>query len=100
MRGVWDVEGVFEGKTPRAKERERARCVLDLALHVLADQTRRWAGVDAARLAHGDVEALGTPAGVARAIDVLLEARADIERNLDPGAVLDRAFCALGDAGR
>jgi hypothetical protein len=99
-RAVWDVEGSFAGKTPRAKERERARCVLDLALRVVADQMRAGAGAPAETLAHGDLPALGTPVGRTRGLEVLLEARADVERNLDPGAVIDRAFCALGEAGR
>jgi DNA polymerase-3 subunit delta' len=99
-RAVWEVAGTFEGKTPRAKDRERARCVLDLALRVVGDQVRARAGADAAQLPHGDVPCAGAGTGLEGALEVLLEARADVERNLDPGAVLDRAFCALAEAGR
>ena len=96
-RSAWEVEAEFNGRTQRMKDRERARTLLDLACSVLADQVRLTAGVDPAELAHGDVGSVrASRAGLERALEDLFTSRSDIERNLDPAAVVDRAFCALG----
>ena len=93
------LEGEFPGNTPGARERERLRVVLDLALELLLDGLRLRAGVPAAELAHGELVA--GLAGLAEAdlgsrIDALLEARADVERNLVPSSLLERALLVLG----
>jgi DNA polymerase-3 subunit delta' len=98
-----EVEGEFPGKTPAARSRARARAVLDLALEVLADLQRARAGADAAGLAHGDL----VPAAAARpdveleaALERALEARQDVDLNLDPALAVERALLALGPARR
>ena len=96
-RSVWEIEAEFHGRTQRMKDRERARTVLDLALSVVADQVRLAAGADSGTVAHGDIAGAKDRAGLERALDVLFTSRSDIERNLDPAAVVDRAFSALGD---
>jgi len=101
-RSAWEVEAEYTGRTQRMQDRERARTLLDLACAVVADQLRSACGVDPAGLAHGDLAPLagrsaGARVGLERALDALLTSRSDIERNLDPAAVVDRAFCALGE---
>ena len=106
-RGLFELDGEFPGRTPRGKQRARARTALGLALDLVADLRRRAAGAAPGELAFGtSVEALErVPGGVgsageaalATALAALLEARRDIERNLDPQAVCELAFCALGD---
>jgi DNA polymerase-3 subunit delta' len=114
---LWELEAELEldveltrktqaGKTQAAGERERARVVLDLAQALLADAWRARAGAAPERLAHGE-----SAAGLARRAserelfargEALLVARADIDRNLAPSAVLQRALLVLagGVAGR
>ncbi len=99
----WDVEGEFTGKTPTARARGRARFLVDLALAVWRDGMRLSSGVPQSELAHGDLAADVARSGVlgaARAFDRLTECRADIERNLAPEAVVERALLALTDRGR
>ncbi len=96
------VDGRFEGKTPTARERERARTVLDLAAALLGDLARLRAGVPPERVAHGD---LGTRMGemalashpelLSLALEGLVRLRADVELNLDPGLILERAALIL-----
>ena len=99
---AWEVEGRFAGATPTARARERARLVLDLALAVLRDAWRAVNGVAADELAHGDLvgraarEPWRDPKELERRIQTLFECRADVERNLAPEALLDRAFLAFG----
>jgi len=97
---VLGIDGEFPGRTPAARARGRARTFLDLALAVLADLARSRNGADPAGLAHGDLAALepGEGSGEARAsrrLEVLLEARQDVEANLAPDAILERALLAL-----
>lgn len=98
---LWELELDVPGKTPSTLERERARVVLELAQALLADAWRASAGVPAERLAHGDV-AVGLAGRIgerelsARG-EALLVARADIERNLAPAAVLQRALLVLAE---
>lgn len=97
-RGVWEVEGKFEGKTPSAREREQARVFLDLCLEVGLDRARLTAGAPPEDLAHGDLDpatAGGGPERSAASLEALLSARADIERNLAPQAVVDAGLLAL-----
>jgi hypothetical protein len=101
-RAVWEAEGRFEGKTPAARQRDQARAFLDLALDVTSDLLRAACGAGADTLPHGDV-ATGAAAidegFLRRALDALLAARADLERNLDAQVLVDEALLALGDRG-
>jgi DNA polymerase-3 subunit delta' len=94
---VAELEGEFEGRTPTARARERARVVLDLALAVLADGVRHASGVPAEGLVHGDLAALaaGRAASWSAALERLLVLRGDVELNLAPESLYDRAFLAL-----
>ncbi len=88
----------FPGRTPAARARARARTFLDLALAVLADLQRARSGVDPSRLAHGDLATRALPAGEAesaRRLEVCLDARQDVDANLAPDAILERALLAL-----
>jgi DNA polymerase-3 subunit delta' len=97
------VDGAFEGKSALAAARARARPALDLALAVGRDLARRAAGVPAEALPHGDLAARvvvpeagrPTPGAIAAAVDALARARQDVDLNLDPAAILDRAMLAL-----
>ena len=96
------VDGRFEGKTPAGRERERARCVLDLSVALLGDLARLRAGLSAERLPHGDLATqadkivfAGRPALLTLAVQNLCTLRADIELNLDPALALERAALVL-----
>jgi len=98
-REVWELPGEFTGSTPTAKERERTRVTIDLALALLRDALRLRAGVDAADLAHGEHAARVAGGLAARELErraaALCTARADVERNLAPASVLERALLTL-----
>jgi DNA polymerase-3 subunit delta' len=107
-REIGELPGEFPGKTPAARARARTRACLDLALDVLADLARSGAGVDPERLAHGDlatVEAASAPRRsedpdvavdrAARRLELCSEARQDVDANLAPDAILERALLAL-----
>ncbi|HVS20139.1 MAG TPA: hypothetical protein VMT18_16160, partial [Planctomycetota bacterium] len=99
---VWELEGDFRGRTQSARQRDRARALLDLALELVADGTRAAAGADPHGLAHGDLFADGSASDDGRlreALDGLLTARADLELNLDPLALVDTGLLALAAAG-
>ena len=79
-------------------ERAQARAFLDLCLEVTLDRLRLSAGAPGEGLAHGDLApdaARPTETGAAEALDALLAARADVERNLAPQAVVDAGLLAL-----
>jgi len=105
---AWAVEGEFSGNTPTAKARDRARVFLDLAAGVLADARRLAAGRPEAGLAHGDVvaplvERLGVGldgGGWSTLQHALLEARADVDRNVGTEALVARAARLLAEAGQ
>jgi len=96
---VGELDGEFPGRTPSARARARARAFLDLLLAVLADLARAEAGADPATLAHGDLaSAERGRAGAARSaqrLELCLSARQDVEANLAPDAILERALLAL-----
>ncbi len=99
---LWAVEGEFEGKTERAEQRARARRVLDTALELVRDGERLRAGLRAETLPHGEcaaqlarASALGARAAARRRLEQLLDLRADLEANVDPQSVVERALLAL-----
>jgi DNA polymerase III subunit delta' len=98
---LWEVEGEFAGKTSGAEDRERGRVVLDLAQALVRDAWRARAGVPAADLANGDVAvALARRADereLARRGEFLAQARVDVDQNLAPGPLLERALLVLAD---
>lgn len=100
--GVWEVDGRFEGKTPAAGARMRARVFLDFGLAVLGDILRAGAGVPLESLAHGDI-AESVPPGsdvrLERCMAQWLAARQDVPLNMAPEALLDRALIALEALG-
>jgi DNA polymerase-3 subunit delta' len=101
-RAVWELEGEFEGKTPKAVERERARAFLDLALKVALEGERARAGAPPESLAHRELLAAARfdAAGLRAACDELLRLRRDIDFNVDPPMVVDRACMAVDRAAR
>jgi DNA polymerase-3 subunit delta' len=98
-QALWQIEGDFPGKTERAKERRRARAVLDLLLEFAADLGALATGVAPERLAHGELFADLVYPDLASRLDPvrerLIRSRSDIDANLTPGAVLDSALLAL-----
>ncbi|MFN0008953.1 MAG: DNA polymerase III subunit delta' [Planctomycetota bacterium] len=95
---IGELEGEFPGRTPASQARARAKTFLDLVLAVLADLERAGAGLAAEALAHGDLAARVAAAGDARRrarLEVCLQARQDVEANLLPDAILERALLAL-----
>jgi DNA polymerase III delta' subunit len=101
--GLWELEGEFEGDKPTAKARARARFVVELALGLLQDQRRAAQGIPIKLLPHGDVVRLDRrrydPLTSSRAREGLLTCRADIDRNLTPEAILERAMMCLAGSG-
>ncbi|MCB9916168.1 MAG: hypothetical protein H6828_13655 [Planctomycetes bacterium] len=99
---VLEAAGEFTGATPAAQKRNQARAALELCLSVLRDALRWRAGAAEADLAHGAVAArlVWSDARLAAAQRALLALRGEVELNLAPEAVLDRAFLALREAGR
>lgn len=102
-RELFELEGAFAGKTAPARARDRGRLILDLMLAVVRDRIRADAGVPPDELPHGDLiegvvssspGAAGTRAQ-AETLERLLAARADIDRNLAPDAVVERALLVL-----
>lgn len=97
-RELWQLEGTFEGGTPSARARERARALFDVGLELFGDAQRAAAGRTPAGLAHGDLAATlgGRPEGERRRwMDRWLAARQDVERNVAPEALVDRALAVL-----
>jgi hypothetical protein len=107
-RAVWDLDGEFVAKTDRAIARMRGRSLLDFLLEFSGDVTRCCVGADPSLLVHADMLfALGGGPQAAPAyfaslgprIDAsrtkLLQCRSDLDSNIAPDAVVDRAFLAL-----
>lgn len=93
-----EIEGEFPGRTPAAKARSRARSVLDLAIEALGDVARARAGASADRLAHPALHAAAAGTSDVRleaALERALEARQDVDANLDPALAVERALLAL-----
>ncbi|MEW6072307.1 MAG: hypothetical protein AB1726_06865 [Planctomycetota bacterium] len=99
---VLALEGDFGGSKARAKERNRARAFLDVAVAVVADLRRAAAGAPAEALRHGDLVAAGRPmpageADLAERVELLAEIRSDVERNLGPETIVERALLVCGE---
>jgi hypothetical protein len=96
---IGEMPGEYAGRTPAARARNRVRTVLDLALAVLADLSRAEAGIEPEALAHGDLVgrpgAGGPGTATPRRLELCLQARQDVEANLAPDAILERALLAL-----
>ena len=97
---VWELDGQFEGKTAKAIERARARTMLDLALACVRDLSLAREGTPPAELPHADLAALDLPlarssATLRAALETVLALRRDVESNIDPPLLLDRALLAL-----
>jgi DNA polymerase-3 subunit delta' len=96
-----ELEGEFAGKTDGARERERCRAVLELARALLCDASRAAAGADPAHLSHGEVArvlaARRGPRALAQATLGVAELRADVDHNLAPRALLERALLTLAE---
>ena len=100
---LFDLDGDFPGKTASAQRRTRARTILDLGLDVLADVERAAAGGDPAQLAHGALAGriAAAPFGRSRdrrraAAEGWLSAREDLNLNLSPEALVERALASIG----
>ncbi len=96
-----EIEGRFPGRTAAMIARARARAFLDLVLAVVADGVRAAAGADVATLAHADLvphmSGLSMRALRSR-LEQCLRARQDVDLNLAPEAIIERALRALGRA--
>ncbi len=97
---VWELDGTFEGKTAKAIERARARTTLDLALACVRDLAQAREGAPQSELPHADLASLDLPvahsgATLRATLETLLALRRDVESNIDPPLLLDRAFLAL-----
>ena len=93
---LWEVEGEFRGKTDTALARERCRVVLELLQALLRDAWRAGAGVPSESLALGETalalaDRVSEPE-LARRGRWLAMTRADVEHNLEPHALLERAL--------
>lgn len=96
-RRVLEVPGEFSGKTPTAQLRARTRAALDLLLAVLRDGVRLAEGLPVETLAHGDLvsRALRERVRWSRALEQVVALRGEVELNLTPEGILDRALLAL-----
>ncbi|MCZ6596967.1 MAG: DNA polymerase III subunit delta' [Planctomycetota bacterium] len=94
-REASELEGKFVGRTPAARERDRARTLVDLLLAMSGDLVRRAAGAPAEELAHGDLRAA---APRAERIEALLEMRSDLDLNMNPRVVIERSLLVMADA--
>jgi DNA polymerase-3 subunit delta' len=99
---VWETPGEFEGGTALARDRERARLVLELGRDAFARALRGGGGAESAGV-HDALDALAgplaegvPPSALRRGLEHWLAARRDIDTNLDPGATVERALLAAG----
>lgn len=100
---IAEVDGEFPGRTDAMVARARARTCLDLLLAVIADGARARAGAGAAELAHGDLVARAPASGIGPSgrelrswLEQCLRARQDVDLNLAPEAIVERALRAVG----
>jgi len=91
------VEGELGEGTPSALVRKRCVGVIELGVEMLRDLARSGAGYPVAELPHGDLlnslgEQAATGGVTTRALEALWRARREIDSNLAPEAVMDRAL--------
>lgn len=98
---LWELEGEFTGKTESARDRERCRALLELAQALVRDAWRARCGVDRATLANGELAGLLAARLDERELmrlgERLAAARVDVEQNLSPGPLLERALFGLAE---
>jgi DNA polymerase-3 subunit delta' len=96
-RELWEIAGDFSARTESAERRLRAETFFDLGLEVLRDLERRRAGLAPDELVHGDAPAPARDGEAARRgrMDAWIAARQDVQRNLGPEALVDRALHSL-----
>lgn len=94
VKALLEVEGEFPGRTDRARDRERVRLWLDLGLELVRDLQRCAAGIPPGELVHGErlPPVMLGPAAIGRLLEAWLEARADLDLNLNPASVLERVL--------
>lgn len=95
---VLEIEASFPGKTPAARERSRARRCLDLFLIAALDAERYAAGqpLESLRMERLAQRLARVPQlDRARCRSRVLEARADLDRNLSGEACIERLFLEL-----
>ncbi len=93
------LEGDFPGKTASAQSRLRTRQLLDLGLELLRDLGRLAQGVPPEQLSLGEF-VTGLPSrpssrAIGDAVDVWLRGRQDVDLNMRPEAIVDRALLAF-----
>lgn len=100
---LFDLDGDFPGKTASAQRRTRARAILDLGLEVLTDLERAAAGAPASSLSHGSAAARIADSSFGRSRDRRrsaargwISAREDLNLNLAPEALVERALASIG----
>jgi DNA polymerase-3 subunit delta' len=98
---LWEIEGEFTGRTEGMRARERARAILDAVLALARDAWRLAAGAREDDLALGPlarpVAERSTAHELARRGRFLAAARADVERNLQPTHLVERALLVLAE---
>jgi len=96
-RALWELDGDFSARTEAAERRLCAETFLDLGLEVLRDLERRRAGLAADELVHGDAPEPARNGEATRRgrMDAWIAARQDVQRNLGPEALVDRALNSL-----
>ena len=96
---LFDLPGSFPGRTAPAQTRGRLRAALDLLLEVLRQGLHLAVGRPAAELSHGDLlEAHPHPeAAWRRVLGEVVALRGELELNLPPESIADRALWALAD---
>ncbi len=106
-REVAELEAEFRGSTPTARVRDRARVFLDLCALGLRDLVALRAGIAAESLSQGElvqraaaVWSERTESELAQLVTVVLNCRANVDRNVTPDALIERACLASSPAVR
>jgi hypothetical protein len=96
------LKGEFRGKNATQQGRSKARAAIELVLAMLRDALAVRAGADPGGLAHGDLVTRieWSDSCLSTALHRILELRGEIELNLAPEGILDRALLSLREAER
>ena len=92
---LMNLPGEFKGRTPKAGERLRVRFLLELGLEIQRDQERLDAGLSPDSVMYASLLAdCPCPSAAARAqrLEIWLQARRDLDLNLNPAGVLERVL--------